>query len=385
MSQLCITLPPFAPDYSGACSALFDFNGLFVIHDASGCTGNYTGYDEPRWYHSHKAVFCSGLRELDAVLGQDDRLIDKITAACQRLQPDFLALLGSPVPMVIGTDFEGIAAELEHITGLPAFGFPTTGLYYYNHGVAQVELALAKRFILDDGKKEPRGVNLLGLTPLDFSINSNVSDLCEFLEKAQWKVVANYTMKTSLEAVKQSAKASLNLVVSQAGLPLAQYMEKNYGIPYVAGLPLGTSGRKPLLQIMEQVLEEKKSFAAGCQKGGNKLLFIGEQIQGNAVRMALEAIYGEGLVTVGCLFHKEDALACQGDLDLKNEKQIRQAVNGSFSGIIGDPLLKQLLAPDRDTAFYPFVHTAVSSKLYPEKPVFLSEGTERFLRSISIT
>ena len=40
MEQLWITLPAFAPDYSGVCSAMFDLKGLTVVHDASGCTGN---------------------------------------------------------------------------------------------------------------------------------------------------------------------------------------------------------------------------------------------------------------------------------------------------------------------------------------------------------
>ena len=85
MRKLWITLPALAPDYSGVCSAMFELGGLSVIHDASGCTGNYTGYDEPRWYGSKSAVFCSGLREIDAVLGRDDKLIDQIVKGVVRI------------------------------------------------------------------------------------------------------------------------------------------------------------------------------------------------------------------------------------------------------------------------------------------------------------
>ena len=130
MAKLSVFLPPFSPDYSGVSSVLFDLNGITVLHDASGCTGNYTGYDEPRWYGSQKAVYCSGLREIDAVMGNDDKLIDNVLKAKESLDPDFIAVLGSPVPMVIGTDMEGIAYELEQQTGLPCFGFDTTGLEY---------------------------------------------------------------------------------------------------------------------------------------------------------------------------------------------------------------------------------------------------------------
>ena len=45
LKYLRMYLPPFAPDYSGVCSTLFELRGIVVIHDAGGCTGNYTGYD----------------------------------------------------------------------------------------------------------------------------------------------------------------------------------------------------------------------------------------------------------------------------------------------------------------------------------------------------
>ena len=61
MAVLSIYLSPFAPDYSGVSSVLFDLHTVTAMHDASGCTGNYTGYDEPRWYGSKSPIFCSGL------------------------------------------------------------------------------------------------------------------------------------------------------------------------------------------------------------------------------------------------------------------------------------------------------------------------------------
>ena len=70
MKNVWMYLPPFAPDYSGVCSALFELNGLLVIHDAAGCTGNYTGFDEPRWYGSSRAIYCSGIRKTDVVFGR---------------------------------------------------------------------------------------------------------------------------------------------------------------------------------------------------------------------------------------------------------------------------------------------------------------------------
>ena len=45
MAKLSLWIPPFSPDYSGAAAVLFDLKTVTAMHDASGCTGTYTGYD----------------------------------------------------------------------------------------------------------------------------------------------------------------------------------------------------------------------------------------------------------------------------------------------------------------------------------------------------
>ena len=71
-------LTPFAPDQSGAVSILYELGGIIVICDAGGCTGNVCGFDEPRWFERKSAVFSAGLRDMDAILGRDDRLVAKL-------------------------------------------------------------------------------------------------------------------------------------------------------------------------------------------------------------------------------------------------------------------------------------------------------------------
>ena len=97
-------LTPFAPDQSGAVSVFYEFGGIIVICDAGGCTGNICGFDEPRWFESKSALFSAGLRDMDAILGRDDRLVEKLADAATKLDAKFAAIIGTPVPAVIGTD-----------------------------------------------------------------------------------------------------------------------------------------------------------------------------------------------------------------------------------------------------------------------------------------
>ena len=101
-------LTPFAPDQSGAVSVLYDLGGIIVICDAGGCTGNICGFDEPRWFETSSAVFSAGLRDMDAILGRDDKLVEKLAMAAEKIDANFAAIIGTPVPATIGTDYRAL-------------------------------------------------------------------------------------------------------------------------------------------------------------------------------------------------------------------------------------------------------------------------------------
>ncbi|RGI97791.1 oxidoreductase [Hungatella hathewayi] len=372
MARLSLWLPPFSPDYSGASAVLFDLKTVTAMHDASGCTGNYTGYDDPRWYGSHSGIFCSGLRQIDAVLGDDEKLIKKMEAAARDIQPDLMALVGSPVPMVIGADLEGIAVELEERTGIPSFGFDTTGTAYYDRGAFRAAKALMDRYTAKQAAKEAaieRRVNILGALPMDFGKGEEIRDFKRFLAENGYETGLCLAMDYSLSDLKEAASAQVNLAVSRFGFLMAQYMEQRFRIPYLCGFPAGESGEKAWLEALERVRETKHSEILNAveQKDGTEdmsVLIVGEQVMSNSLRYALFREMGITRVTVGCLYGPEPALTLPGDLDLSDEKKIRQAMNRpEYQMIIADPFLKVLLPENTEKKFLPFSQYAVSSKL----------------------
>lgn len=372
MARLSLWLPPFSPDYSGASAVLFDLKTVTAMHDASGCTGNYTGYDDPRWYGSHSGIFCSGLRQIDAVLGDDEKLIKKMEAAARDIQPDLMALVGSPVPMVIGADLEGVAVELEERTGIPSFGFDTTGTAYYDRGAFRAAKALMDRYTAKQAAKEAaieRRVNILGALPMDFGKGEEIRDFKRFLAENGYETGLCLAMDYSLSDLKEAASAQVNLAVSRFGFLMAQYMEQRFRIPYLCGFPAGESGEKAWLEALERVRETKHSEILNAieQKDGTEdmsILIVGEQVMSNSLRYALFRDMGITRVTVGCLYGPEPALTLPGDLDLSDEKKIRQAMNRpEYQMIIADPFLKVLLPENTEKKFLPFSQYAVSSKL----------------------
>ena len=366
-------LPPFSPDYSGVCSAIFDLNCVAVIHDASGCTGNYTGYDEPRWYGSKTAIFCSGLREIDAILGDDEKMIQKVLDAAESLHPELIVLIGSPVPMVIGTDMKGIAADIEARTGIPCLGFDTTGTRYYSDGIAQACLALMERFTQTPERKIPNGVNLLGLTPLDFGSGA-ASDLKADLAQNGLELVSSFCDGLTMEAVQKAAQASLNLVVSQSGLRPARYLEKRFGIPFLVQIPIGKSAQENWLEAVHSCLNGQKSLVPHTTGKDAEILVLGDEILCRSLQLGLKADFGL-TADCGCLFGTEPELPGANILNLEDEQKIEEAVNcGKYRQIIGDPMLRMLIHPETEVDFFDLPSYCISSKMSGTPPVsFIGE------------
>ena len=125
-------LTPFAPDQSGAVSVLFELGGIVVICDAGGCTGNVCGFDEPRWFEQKSAIFSAGLRDMDAILGRDDRLVAKLADVVQKIDATFVAVIGTPVPAVIATDYLALKRMSEKKIKLPILTVDTDGMELYD-------------------------------------------------------------------------------------------------------------------------------------------------------------------------------------------------------------------------------------------------------------
>ena len=144
------------------------------MHDSSGCNSTYNTHDETRWYDKDSLIFISALSEIEAIMGDDDKLIDDIAYAAQEFKPEFIALSSSPMPYMNGTDFSAIVRILEERTGIPSFFVPTNGMHDYVTGAGKAMAEIARRFVRKDLKcTNRRSVNLLGVTPLDFTKESS--------------------------------------------------------------------------------------------------------------------------------------------------------------------------------------------------------------------
>ncbi len=378
MKQTARIISTYSADSFGVCSALFELGGMVIMHDASGCNSTYTTHDEPRWYDMDSMVYISGLSEMEAIMGDDEKLIGDIVAAAMDLKPRFIAVAGTPIPTMTGFDFQAVAAVIEARTGIPAFGFPTTGMNTYVHGASMALEAIARRFVRREVTKTPfPSVNILGLTPLDFSINGTDWAIGDFLEQSGYRVLSRWAMGSSLEEMMEAGSAHVNLVVSSTGLGAAKALREMFGTPYVMGVPMGSFAVQIREGLNKAVKTGESQFPVSNLPGGD-VLIIGEGITALSLASALELETSRGTRVV-CPTECDTSLLRQKDIRAVWEEEIEEALSGAKM-MIADPLFRPI-CPEA-VRFLPLPSESFSGRIWREEIPNLVSDVHVFTKEV---
>ena len=340
MKRLLKRLAPFAPDQSGAVSVLFELGGLVALCDAGGCTGNVCGFDEPRWFTMKCALFSAALRDMDAVMGRDDKLVAKFADAMREADAPFGALVGTPVPAVIGTDFRALRRMAEKRTGKPVIALAAAGTGQYDRGEEEAYLELFRTFA-EPGEVVPGRVGAIGATPLELS----VADPSAAVRRALAGKYQEFFCYNDLEEIRRAGSVERNLVLSPAGLAAAEFLRDKFGTPFVPAFPTLPRG-----------------LVSRLEKTAGKVLIVHQQFAANALR---EQLTGREAVCAS-FFRMSDAYMRPGDRRLTGEEDFVELVRaGGFAVIAADPAFRRLV-PEFAGEFVDFPHFAVSGTLTEE-------------------
>lgn len=374
MKQTARIISTYSADPFGVCSALFELGGMVIMHDASGCNSTYTTHDEPRWYDMDSMVYISGLSEMEAIMGDDEKLIGDIVEAANSLHPKFIAIAGTPIPAMTGFDYKAVAELVEERTGIPTFGFATTGMNTYVTGANMAFEKIAERFVKRDVEKTTHlSANILGLTPLDFSVNGSDTSMVKFLEKAGFEVISKWAMGSTLEELMEAGRAHVNLVVSATGLGVAKTLKELFGTPYVVGTPIGTAYQKVLKQALLETAKNGCSENCLSELPENEIAVIGEGVTALSLAQAIELEYQKG-VKVLCATECPKGLLRDKDVTVSDEEEVIAALNG-IQVVIADPLYRPVCP--KDAQFVPLPAECFSGRIYRNEIPNLITGFEK--------
>ncbi|PJI10438.1 MULTISPECIES: nitrogenase component 1 [Clostridium] len=364
MRQTASFISTYSADEAGICSALYELGGMTVIHDPSGCNSTYTTHDEPRWYDMDSMIYISGLSEIEAIMGDDDKLINDILEAAKQLSPRFIAIAGSPIPMMVGTDIEAIAKVVEHRAGIPTFGFLTNGMNSYLSGASMAFKAVAERMVDRNISKDSKlSLNIIGATPLDFSVNGSVDSIKKLLIDNGLNIVSTWAMGSTLDEIKKSGQASVNLVISYSGLAAAEELKKMFGTPYVVGVPYGKTFSKQIIQDLKAAVdtgENKVCYTKRLVKDMSDITIIGESVMSGSIAAAINAESGR-TVQVLCPLETEQKLMADGDFSARDEDDLAPYLKKSKI-LIADPMYRPICP--KNCEFIALPHEAFSGRIY---------------------
>ena len=369
MKQIASRISIYSADTFGVCSALYELGGLCVMHDASGCNSTYNTHDEPRWYDFDSMVYISGISEMEAIMGDDQKFIDDIIYTAKELNPKFIALAGTPIPTMIGTDFKAIANIVENETKIPTFGFNTTGMNSYVSGSYKAFEALSKRFLKRNDKEsgaEKSRVNILGATPLDFSINNSIKSTVDLLKENDFDVISTWAMGSTLEDIKNSVNADVNLVISYSGMGAAKYMYEKFNIPYIVGTPFGKEFAKKIVADLKEAIitkENKISYINRKIDKNPQITIVGESIMSESLAYAISTEKNKTVNVISTL-ETDKNLLLEGDKLKIYEDDIEKELKNSKI-IIADPLYRPICPLDSN--FISLPHEGFSGRIYRDE------------------
>ena len=369
-------LSPFTPDQSGAVSVLFHYGGMLIIMDAGGCVGNICGYDEPRWDKKKSAIFSAALRDLDAILGRDELLIQKTKEALGDIDAKFVGLIGTPVPAVIATDYRALKRLMETDYEVPVVPVETNGIDMYDEGVSRAFLQILKNYLYEEGgsgarfvvagslhdevdayvdKSKAHGrVGVIGFTPLDTPGSGDYDDMVTALSEQGVDNPVIYGMNDTLEDVAAAAHVDRNIVVSPGGVKPARWLSDKYGVPYEICYPLPQDRADEFSRKL--IVHEPR-----------KVLIVHQQVFANSLRDVLIGTSEDKpleRVDVASWFMMSKEVRQEHDTKLNEEDELMKLVDSEgYDMVIGDPLIKRAL-PGWKGTFLSLPHFAISASLY---------------------
>lgn len=374
MKGLYRSFPAFAPDYTGVSSFLFAENALTIFLDPHGCNGQSLYYMDPRFEDFGKMPksFSCGIREKDAVFGLDSLVEKKTVKLLENVSGDFIVLIGTPVPAMLGIDFKALSEKIQYLTNIPAFGIPTTGLCFYDDGQK-----LLFNHILDwaesaenNFESEKADVHIIGATPLDGWDYTSINDYLSLLRDCGITRVSCWGQGNLLQKARGVKNSKLNIAVSTSGLHIAQRLEQSYGTPYIMGFPVGTLMEAYYKKLIKARINAQtpppaleRTFVNGAI---SRVLILGDPINSCMLRSCLRVQFGIPKVDIGFCFFPPSLCIQTDDFIFTEEYELHQAISDGpeYDLVIGDPLFKNFI-PDKKYIDYPNI--AVSGRLYAQE------------------
>ena len=362
-------VPPITSDYSGACSTLYGDNILKVLISPNGCK-TPVAYDEIRNI-DYSLQYSTSLNELEIVTGEIKGLKESIKEIINQNQKiEFIAIISTVVPQIIGMDLESIVENIEEALDIPCIFINTNSFENYYSGISLTLKSLANKFMLEN-KKIKSTVNIIGYSPLTFGKIEKLEELFSLIKSLDLNILTVFSDNLSLEKIKNSTSAELNLVLSYEGLALAKYMEKEFSIPYIIINVVSKYGIENTENILKNYFYKMNNSFENLEKkdklDDRKVMIIASPFMAINIAVSLrkdfsfDNILALSLIKESRKFKKIEYLEFLNIIN--TEDDLKEKIKEYKPDIlISDPVYENLV--NEELTFIPLLHYGYSTRLY---------------------
>jgi nitrogenase molybdenum-iron protein beta chain len=252
-----------------------------IYHAGPGCCMQSTASDQGQsgnkssCFVSSVSIPSSNMLEREVVFGGTKKLETTIQGAIDIIDADAYFVLTGCTAGIIGDDIERVTDRFKE-EGHQVYPIDTPGFAGdSNLGYEVVWNTMIDQVIEDSVKKEENLVNLFGIIPYhDPFWSGNLEEISRLLKKLGLKVNTFFTDHQSMEHIRTSSQAALNIILHPWIFKgPAKKFEERFAVPFIRypGLPIGASDTKRFLlmvgdalnlddRLVNQVIEEEDDY-----------------------------------------------------------------------------------------------------------------------------
>ena len=199
--------------------------------------------------------------------GAQEKVVDNITRKDKEEHPDLIVLTPTCTSSILQEDLGNFVdrAQLEaegDVMLADVNHYRVNELQAADRTLQQiVEYYLKKakkQGQLPDGKTEKPSVNIIGMTTLGFHNNHDATELKKLMLELGIEINSLIPEGASVHDLKNLSRAWFNLIpYREVGPATAQYLEAEFGMPYVDITPMGVVDTARCIRAIQQILNQQ--------------------------------------------------------------------------------------------------------------------------------
>ncbi|MDR1810007.1 MAG: hypothetical protein LBR34_06365 [Prevotella sp.] len=244
----------------GALKVLEAVDGFVpIVHSSAGCSlqsklsENLPNAGVGHAFRGQTETSGTNIFEKQVIFGGTARLREQIKNTVKVEKGDLYVVVTGCAPEIVGDDTPAMVKEAQEQ------GFPVTTVSApgFKGSVYDGAIWASKAIVEYVGQTNPKHskqhnrLNILGIIPKqDLFWEGNLRELSRLFSLIGLKTNKLFGFGATIDAWRKIPEAAFNLALSPHGIPIAQFLEKKYGTPFLdwGFLPVGAADTTALLQ-----------------------------------------------------------------------------------------------------------------------------------------